>query len=441
MAGAQNLMSYVPPPDWFGETSFTYTITDDEGRTSTATVVVVVRSVNDEPEATVDEVFLDEYGTVVIAVLDNDSDPEGDTMVLTSVRGLPHGSVTFLPNGTVTYIPSVGWVGIDTLTYTIIDGNGGSSTATVVIVVDRAALDNANNLTDSVGTELGRFDGITTLPIHSIPGIELLTGAFFQSLDVLRIPLVLLAAAMVWALVLGMRWSTLARLLPFLAAARRRWSVVLVDREGVLPAYVEPDADSEVVFNFRPIARYIERVGRGRVVDGITWLKVVTPGGEGWVDAAYLTEQVTGEQFADDRRPPALVERLVEDLAAGRPISTGPRGLHVIHGAEGVPVRVGDLSDPEDRNAVTMWRPSTEIHPAVEGSFSEAIAGPFVATYSAPQRESTVDAPVLVSALIPIEFFNFHYLSYGQPGQLNSWMVFFEYVKGKPHVVGLVVDE
>jgi hypothetical protein len=441
MAGAQNLMSYVPPPDWHGETSFTYTIADAEGRTSTATVVVVVRSVNDEPEATVDEVFLDEYGTVVIGALDNDFDPEGDVVVLTSVRGLPHGSVSFLPNGTITYTPTVGWVGIDTLTYTIIDGNGGSSTATVVIVVDRAALDNANNLTDSVGTELGRFDGINTLPIHSIPGIELLTGAFFQSLDVLRIPLVLLAAAMVWALVLGMRWSTLARLLPFLAAARRRWSVVLVDREGVLPAYVEPDPHSEIAFNFRPVARYIEQVGKPRRVGATTWLKVVTPGGDGWVDASHLTEQVTEQQFADDRRPPALVERLVEDLAAGRAITTGPRGLHVIYGAEGVPVFVGDLSDPEDRQAVKMWRPSTAIHPAVESSFSEAVAEPFVATYSAPQRESTVDAPVLVSALIPIEFFNFHYLSYGEPGQLNSWMVFFEYVKGKPEVVGLVVDE
>jgi hypothetical protein len=438
---AQGLMIFLPPPNWFGETSFTYTITDAAGRTSTATVTVVVRSVNDQPDAAIDEVFLDTYGTVVIGVLDNDSDPDGDTMVLTSVRGLPHGSVTFHPNGTVTYTPTVGWVGIDTLTYTISDGNGGLSSTTVVIVVDRAALDNANYLTDSVGTALGSFDGINAFATNSIPGLELLTGAFFQSLEVLRIPLVLLAAAMIWALVLGLRWSALARVLPFLAAARRRWSVVLVDREGVLPAYADPDPGSDVVFNFRPIARYIEQIGRPRKIDGTTWAKVVTPGGDGWVNAAYLTEQVTEEQFADDQRPAALVERLVGDLAAGGPIATAPRGLCVIYGAEGVPTRVGDLSDPRARDAFRTWRPSSGIHPAVEGSFSETVAEPFVATYTAPQHETTVDAPVLVSALIPIEFFNFHYLSYGQPGQLNSWMVFFEYIKGKPHVVGLVVDD
>ena len=108
---------------------------------------------------------------------------------------------------------------------------------------------------------------------------------------------------------------------------------------------------------------------------------------------------------------------------------------------EGVPVHVGDLHDPQGRLAVKSWRPSTVIHAAVEGSFSEVVAEPFVATYTTPQHETTVDAPVLVSALIPIEFFNFHYLSYGQPGQLNSWMVFFEYIKGRPHVVGLVVDD
>src|SRR5205085_10509122 len=46
-----------------------------------------------------------------------------------------HGNVTVNSNGTITYTPSSGYLGADTFTYTITDGHGHQSTATVYVNV------------------------------------------------------------------------------------------------------------------------------------------------------------------------------------------------------------------------------------------------------------------------------------------------------------------
>jgi hypothetical protein len=72
---------------------------------------------------------------VNISVLGNDSDPDGDTLSVTSASNPAHGSVVVNADGTVTYTPDPGFTGTDTFTYTISDGNGGTDTATVTVNV------------------------------------------------------------------------------------------------------------------------------------------------------------------------------------------------------------------------------------------------------------------------------------------------------------------
>ena len=70
-----------------------------------------------------------------IAVLANDSDPDGDTLTITTVSAPAHG--TAVNAGTsVSYTPTAGYLGGDSFTYTISDGHGGSATATVHITVE-----------------------------------------------------------------------------------------------------------------------------------------------------------------------------------------------------------------------------------------------------------------------------------------------------------------
>lgn len=70
---------------------------------------------------------------VTIPVLANDSDPDGDTLTVTSVTDPPNGTAVNNGDGTVTYTPDCGFFGIDTFNYTISDGQGGTDTGMVTV--------------------------------------------------------------------------------------------------------------------------------------------------------------------------------------------------------------------------------------------------------------------------------------------------------------------
>jgi hypothetical protein len=87
------------------------------------------------PVAKDDTAVTNEHTPVIIHVLDNDYDPDvGDTLTVDSVAQGTHGLVT--TNGhDVTYSPAPGFNGLDSFTYTISDGNGGTDTANVNVTV------------------------------------------------------------------------------------------------------------------------------------------------------------------------------------------------------------------------------------------------------------------------------------------------------------------
>ena len=73
---------------------------------------------------------------MVIAVLVNDSDPDGDAIAILSVTGANKGTVSWLPGqATITYSHNPKRKGDDSFSYTISDGRGGSASATVSVVL------------------------------------------------------------------------------------------------------------------------------------------------------------------------------------------------------------------------------------------------------------------------------------------------------------------
>jgi uncharacterized repeat protein (TIGR01451 family) len=130
-------VSYTPAPNYFGPDSFTYTISDGNGGSDTATVSVTVVNVNDNPDAVNDAATVNEDSSGnVINVLANDTiaPDAGETLTLTAVTQAAHGTV--VNNGTnVSYTPTPNYIGPDSFTYTISDGNGGSDSATVNVTV------------------------------------------------------------------------------------------------------------------------------------------------------------------------------------------------------------------------------------------------------------------------------------------------------------------
>ena len=72
---------------------------------------------------------------VAVAVLGNDSDPEGDPITVTDVGSPSNGSVTLNLSGQVVYTPDATFAGVDTFVYTIEDEKGDTDTAVVTITV------------------------------------------------------------------------------------------------------------------------------------------------------------------------------------------------------------------------------------------------------------------------------------------------------------------
>lgn len=136
-----DIVTYVPNPNYNGTDSFDYTVCNTFGDCSTATVTIevlpIVDAFDDSVATTVD-------APIDIDILDNDNDiPTLGTLTTTNPTS---GTVTLNNNGTpnnpsddtVTYTPNSGFIGSDTFTYTLCDDQGNCSTATVTVVVTDA---------------------------------------------------------------------------------------------------------------------------------------------------------------------------------------------------------------------------------------------------------------------------------------------------------------
>jgi VCBS repeat-containing protein len=133
----------VPASTDAGQLNIAVTATDDSGESATDTFELNVDPVNNAPVAEDDTATTDEDVAVDIAVLANDSDVDGNALSITSIDTTGTiGSVTDNGDGTFTYDPDdefdleVGEEATDSFTYTISDGNGGESTATVFITIN-----------------------------------------------------------------------------------------------------------------------------------------------------------------------------------------------------------------------------------------------------------------------------------------------------------------
>ncbi|MDF1862871.1 MAG: Ig-like domain-containing protein, partial [Verrucomicrobiales bacterium] len=151
--------------------TFTYTADDTNGGTATATLTITITGTNDVPPSNppggtpgvdfgvyddANSIAEDEFPNSVIGnVLDNDLDPDGDTLTVSEVVGSAantgsqvdgsYGTVVIDEDGSYSYTldnsnPTVQALGLgqstaDTFTYTADDGNGGTATATLTITI------------------------------------------------------------------------------------------------------------------------------------------------------------------------------------------------------------------------------------------------------------------------------------------------------------------
>ena len=130
-----NTLTYIPDPDYFGQDTFTYTVEDCNGNMDQATVTLTVDNVNDAPIAADDAVSTPEDTAVVIDVLANDTDVDGDALTVSLQSQPAHGTATVVAGQKVKYVPAPNYSGPDSFNYLALDGSLSSNIATVNIVV------------------------------------------------------------------------------------------------------------------------------------------------------------------------------------------------------------------------------------------------------------------------------------------------------------------
>jgi uncharacterized repeat protein (TIGR01451 family) len=111
----------------------TITSTTPETNTNDNTGWAILTIVNAPPMAVDDNAHTFEDTPVIVAVLDNDSDPNGDELALSGIQPPLHGSATI--SGTaILYTPSMDFNGTDGFEYTLTDGIL-TSTASVLVTI------------------------------------------------------------------------------------------------------------------------------------------------------------------------------------------------------------------------------------------------------------------------------------------------------------------
>ena len=133
-----DIVTYIPNPDFNGTDTFDYTVCNSLGDCSTATITVDVLPIVDAFDDSV-VVLQDTFIDIDILANDNDIPSSGSLTITIPSNGTANLNTNGTPSDptddTVTYVPHTRFVGIDTFQYTICDLNGNCSTATVTVTV------------------------------------------------------------------------------------------------------------------------------------------------------------------------------------------------------------------------------------------------------------------------------------------------------------------
>jgi hypothetical protein len=145
-------MSFVPTTGFLGAAGFTYTVTDGQGGSASASVALAINAPN--PTAnTVNGLVATENTTLSISastLLANDADPSGFALSLTGVSNPTNGTVSYSASTqTVSFVPTAGYTGTASFTYSIGDGHGGTASASADLVVNDPSTDSLFNLTST----------------------------------------------------------------------------------------------------------------------------------------------------------------------------------------------------------------------------------------------------------------------------------------------------
>ncbi|MCO8055181.1 Ig-like domain-containing protein, partial [Acinetobacter towneri] len=164
---AQGNITFTPNTGFTGQESFSYSISDGQGGSATATGTINVSAAPNTPPVASDDTYNTAFNTpVALNPLANDSDADGNPLTITAINGVPltpgsaqqintpNGVVNIDAQGNITFTPNTGFTGQESFSYSISDGQGGSATATGTINVSAVPTLSVGDDTQVEGTNL-----------------------------------------------------------------------------------------------------------------------------------------------------------------------------------------------------------------------------------------------------------------------------------------------
>jgi acid phosphatase class B len=141
----------TPDADYFGLLTVRASVNAGDSESNRFNILVNVTQVNDAPIARGDDVTI-VYSTTAttIDVLDNDIDVDNEALTIVNVSYSGTGTVE-VSNGTLRYTANASFEGNETIEYTIEDGAGLQSTATVSVKVINSQIKEETKTTSSSG--------------------------------------------------------------------------------------------------------------------------------------------------------------------------------------------------------------------------------------------------------------------------------------------------
>ena len=186
LSGAPPALTYTPAPNYAGPDSFAFTVSDGELTSPEATISITVTPVNDPPVAR--DLSLVAYAEESLPVSLRGEDPDGDLLTYTVLTQPAHGALSGT-GAELLYLAADGYLGPDSFTYQVNDGQLDSAPATVSLTVRPAASPPVfvdptpeGTLTVTEGEQLAFRLVATDLPgTELVYGVEpLFTGATFD---------------------------------------------------------------------------------------------------------------------------------------------------------------------------------------------------------------------------------------------------------------------
>jgi len=143
LVSSGNALVYIPTAGYVGQDYFTYTACDCAGacQTTLVAIIVIPSGVGNLPPIAFNDYASTPINTpVTIPVLDNDSDPNGDPLIITDIFDLPNPDTVGTPqinedSTAITFTPAPGFEGCITFGYVVCDNGNPALCDTAFVAV------------------------------------------------------------------------------------------------------------------------------------------------------------------------------------------------------------------------------------------------------------------------------------------------------------------